>query len=95
MIGMQEPDRLAVHQAAVDARSQLSAARALMLKVGYTPGRMYQLVCPTTGMVVETGYTYGESRLTVRTSDGRYAGEYRLNGRSTVEFDAFKQLASL
>lgn len=78
-------------EAARAARSQLSAAVALIQKQGFKKIRFdqYEHHC---GTVVETGYVYGESRLTVTLPDGTPMREFKLTGHSLDVFNEFKDL---
>lgn len=94
MIDVNSPDRVELRQFAADAKSQLTAALALMETNGFERIRVDQLQGPD-GTIVETGYVYGESRLTVLSRDGEPVHEFRLNGRSPHRFNQFKELVGI
>lgn len=48
-----------------DARQRLTAARSLLAELGYEQIRFDQYEHPVSRTLVETGYTYGETRLVV------------------------------
>lgn len=77
--------------AAEIARAMLTDAVGLLRESGFANIRFDQWEHPTTKVMVETGYTYGETRLTVH--DGGEVSDLRLTGRSSREFNRFRRLA--
>jgi len=69
-IDLHEQTRLDVSRRALEARSALGFARTLMAKAGYLQTRFDQYQHPDRKTMVETGYTYGETRLVVHISRG-------------------------
>ena len=75
-------------EAAAEAQAQLVLARQLMLDAGFNQVRVDQLECGP--IMVETGYVYGETRLTVHKPSSRI--DLRLTGWSIDQFDRFREL---
>lgn len=78
-------------EAAREARAQLSAARALLFAAGFEQVRVDQLQCGP--IMVETGYVYGETRLTVHKPGLRR--DFRLTGYNDSEFEEFRNLIAV
>jgi hypothetical protein len=88
MIDLDDPHRLMIRRAANSARSQLQAAIAFLRTQEWQQSRIDRLQGPD-GTEVETGYVYGESRLTVYSPQGQKTREHRLNGRSAESYHEF------
>lgn len=78
-------------KAARKAQAQLSAARALMLGDGFDQARVDQLL--KGDVLVETGYVYGETRLTVHKPGVRR--DFRLTGYNDSDFEEFRALIAI
>lgn len=80
--------------AALRARVMLTAATEVLSRNGFDHIRFDQWENPKTSILVETGYTYGETRLTVH-RPGETPYDFRLTGRSQAEYDEFKVRAGV
>lgn len=80
-------------EAARNARLMLAAAHEALGQNGFRNIRVDQWEHPETKILVETGYTYGETRLTVH--DGQSKWDMRLTGRDHGEFRRFRKLAEI
>ena len=88
MTAAEDLDVISAPEAARVAREQMSEARRLLIEAGFKQTRVDQLTCGP--VMVETGYTYGESRLTVHV--GGQVHKLLLFGRDTEQFDRFRDL---
>lgn len=80
------------------ARDCLTLAHQLLPRAGYRPIRIDQWEHPETKVLVETGYTYGETRLTVHAwkGDRPEVTDLRVTGPSGNDrFRTFRQLANV
>lgn len=76
-------------KAAHEARRQLTEAIARLRSAGFEQIRVDQLAAGP--VMVEIGYVYGESRLTVHKESG--VTDFRLTGYEHDKFDQFLELA--
>jgi len=81
-IDLHDRDRNLVQQRARAARLSLGTALDRLRRAGYEQTRFDQWRNRKTGVLVETGYTYGETRLTVHTvqNDAPVVVDFRLVG---------------
>lgn len=82
-IDLKDRDRNLVQQRARVARLSLGTALDRLRKAGYEQTRFDQWRNPKTGVMVETGYCYGETRLTVHSpavDGGESVTDFRLVG---------------
>ena len=96
-IDLLDRDRNMVRQRARVARLSLGTALGRLANAGYEQTRFDQWVNPKTGVMVETGYTYGETRLTVHgpaVDGGESVTDFRLVGgdQQTVRMHNFLNL---
>lgn len=99
-IDLSDPVRQRVAENALAARVTLSAARRWLESEGFEQIRFDQYRNPTTGILVETGYTYGEARLVVHSPKPDYVSpvvtDFRLVGGDSTKkrYLEFKRVAS-
>lgn len=83
-IDLHDRDRNLVQQRARVARLSLGTALDRLRKAGYQQIRFDQYRHPKTGVLVETGYCYGETRLTVHVPKPDYVSpevtDFRMTG---------------
>lgn len=72
-IDLNDPARTVVRARADQSRQALATAVQQMLDAGYRQIRFDQYRHPETGVMVETGYAYGEARLVVHENRPDYA----------------------
>lgn len=96
-IDLNDRDRNQVQQRARVARLTLDVARRMLTAHGYQQVRFDQYQHPKTRVMVETGYTYGESRLVVHHPKAAGPVDFRLVGGDTnkTRYDEFKDLTGL
>lgn len=76
---------------AQDARACLSAARIRLSKLGYVQTRFDQYEHPVSKTMVETGYTYGETRLVVHIWHPDWVSPEKVDFRLCGTSDMFEQ----
>jgi hypothetical protein len=97
-IDLNDPARKAARLAATRSRLAVATAQSLLTAAGYEKIRVDQHLHPETRKMVETGYVYGEARLTVHVPRQDYVSpevfEFRLTGHGS-HADRFREFRAL